>query len=452
MSHTLIALLFGGASACALVLLVTAVRTARRAGDLDAASALTFATGLLVILPDALVAATGTLRRSPDVFGDIMAINPSWYDRVDQLALFVLAAFAAILLIPRAASRRSPAHAAGILAILLWIFASFSSGLHEESLVTPRAVVLCVCLLAATVLPRGRGACVGAAMFGVSLAIASGVLGLFRYDVAFIVPCQGACNGLGLTGVLPNENLLAVILTASIPFTYLGFRGRARVWLTLYVAGMAIATGSRTALGASLITLVLLAIVRPGLDQGRTPLARMAVVWCGFLGSVAASIYIVRHDWPSTALTTRPQLWGVAWHYIHESPWFGYGPVRWATLYQSSEIPVAAQRSTHNQWTDVLFVAGGVGAALLASLAIAAILSAGQARSAVLVVLTTISTIGATEGAWSVATIDLLSFSLVAVILMGETAAGARDVRVSLPASDVAGLTRRAGTPVRGSP
>jgi O-antigen ligase len=285
--------------------------------------------------------------------------------------------------------------------------------------------------MAATVLPRGRGACLGAGIFGVLLAAAGGLLSLFRYDVTFFVPCQGACNGLGFTGVLPNENLLAIVLTASIPFAYLGFRGRARFWLSVYLLGMAIATGSRTAIAGSTIVFVALLLVRPRLDRVHASLAQSAAAWLVFAGSVVSSVYVVRHHWPASALTTRPALWGVAWRYIHRSPWFGYGPSRWGALYQSSEIPVAAQRTTHNQWTDVLFVGGGVGAGVFVAMVLAAILSSGRARSGVLLVLAAIFLIGTTEGAWAVGSVDLMSFSLVALILTGAVAPEGRTAQIA---------------------
>jgi O-antigen ligase len=421
-SHTTIALLFAAASVFALVLLAIGTREARRVGELDASTALVFAAGTLVALPDVLVALTGTLRREPDVFKNIVKINPGWYDRVDQLALLLLAGLAVFLLLTRATAPRAPAHVAGVMAVLLLVVANAASALHGGSPLSARAVVLLTCLLAATVLPRGRGSSLGAGIFGVSLAAVGGLLALFRYDVAFIVPCQGACSGLGFTGPLPNENLLGAVLTACIPFAYLGFRGRVRIPLCLYLVGMSIATGSRTAAAASLIALVVLLVVRPELDQARTSLFRTATAWFALTASVSGSIYVVQHHWPASALTTRPQLWEVAWHYIHNAPWFGYGPTRWATLYQSSEIPVAAQHTTHNQVTDVLFAAGLVGAMLFVGIAVAAIWSSGRARNGVLLVLTTIALIGAAEGAWSIGTLDLLSFSLVALILVGETA------------------------------
>jgi O-Antigen ligase len=438
-SHGAIAALFASASAVALALLAVGVRRARAAGALDASTVLTLATGTLFVLPDVLVAITGTLVRQPDVFGDLMAINPGWYTRVNDLALLLLAGLAAFLLIPGATSRRATVNAAGVLAILLWTLANLASGLNGGTLVTARGVVLLLCLMAATVLPRGRGACLGGGIFGVLLAAAGGLLSLFRYDVTFFVPCEGACNGLGFTGALPNENLLAIVLTASLPMAYLGFRGRIRFWLSLYLLGMTIATGSRTGIAAGTIVFVALLLVRPGLDRARSSLAQSALAWLVFAGSVVSSVYIVRHHWPSTALTTRPALWSVAWHYIDRSPWFGYGPSRWGALYRSSEIPVAAQRTSHNQWTDVLFVAGGVGAAVFVAMVLAAIWSAGRARTAVLILVATIFLIGTTEGAWAVGAVDLMSFSLVAVILTGPAGAARRTARVA-PAPAPRGL------------
>lgn len=421
MSHGAITVIFVGASLFALWLLVLALRRARTAGDLDSSAALTFGTGFLFSLPAALVAISGELRRRPDAFGDLVAINPGWYHRAGDLSLFLLAALAAFLLLRGATAERVPVHTAGVLAVLLWTVAHLSSGLEGGRLLSARGGVLLACLLAATVLPRGRSACLGAGIFGVTLAIASGVLALFRYDVAFVVPCQGACGGLGFAGVLPNENLLGIALVASIPFAYLGFRGRPRFWLSLYLAGGAIATGSRTAGLGAILTLIALLIVRPRLDVDRRAPGLTAVAWVVLTGVVVSSVYVVRHHWDPSALTTRPALWGVAWHYIHRSPWFGYGPDKWASLYGSSEIPLAAQRTTHNQWTDVLFVAGGVGAVLFVGMALAAVWSAGRARAGVLLALAAILMIGTTEGAWSIGTLDLLSFSLVALILTGPT-------------------------------
>jgi O-antigen ligase len=290
-------------------------------------------------------------------------------------------------------------------------------------------------------LPRGRGAALGAGIFGVLLAAAGGLLSIWRYDVAFIVPCAGACNSPGFTGVLPNENLLGIVLTAAVPLAYLGFRGKTRLALCLYLVAMAAATGSRTAGAGSIIVLAALVIVRPNVGRRPTALVGQATAWLVLAASIASSVYIVRHRWPQTALTTRPELWTVAWRYIAKAPWFGYGPERWASLYQASEIPIAAQRTTHNQWTDVLFIAGGLGAVVFVCMAAVAILTAGRARTGAVLILATVLLIGTTEGSWSIGIVDLMSFSLFAFLLTGDPSPAARRSfapsvrRVPLPAA-----------------
>jgi len=443
-----------GASVLALALLYRSLREARAARDLDAATALTLGVGLLVTLPIASVVASGGLVRRPDVLGELVAVFPSWYGEADRVAKMLLAALAGALLLRRATSKRIPVNTAGLFAIALWAVAQLASGLHGGRLLSLSSAVLLLCLAAATVLPRGRGACLGIGIFGVALAAASGLLAVLRNDAAFVVPCQDACSGLGFTGVLPNENLLGIALAASIPFAFLGFRGRARYAFALYLAGMAIASGSRTAIVAAAIALVAVLIVRPRLDGLRREPGRAAIAWLVLAGALIASIYIPQHDWDPSELTNRPALWDVASDYIDDSPWFGYGPDRWASLATSSEIPRAAQRSAHNQWMDVLFVAGLVGAALLAAIVAAALVSAGRGRPGVALAAATILMVGTTEGAWSIGKLDLMSFSLVALILTGAArsrgspgeAPGDRSPPVAsvLPPSELSRLNGRA--------
>jgi O-antigen ligase len=417
--------IMAGAALAALGLLLPAVRRARAAGDLDASAALTLGIAWLVSLPTTLVAISGGAPSRQDVFGEFVAIFPGWYQHALDVTVLLVAALASLLLVRRLTSERVPVHTAGLLAILLWAVAQLASGLRGGPLLSPRGGVLLVCLMAATVLPRGRGACLGAGIFGVTLAVVSGALTVFRYDVAF-VPCSRKCTVLGslLTGVFPNANLLGLALAAAIPFAYLGFRGRARLWFPLYLAGMTLATGSRTAIVAAVATVIVLLIVRPRVDADRTTPGRIAIAGLALAGAVLGSAYIVQHEWNSSALTARPALWRVASTYVHDSPWFGYGPEKWASLTQSSQIPADAAYSVHNQWLDVLFVAGGVGAALFVSMVVAAFVTSGNARPAVLIMLATIVVVGTTERPWSVGSLDWLSFSLVALILTGATGGG----------------------------
>jgi O-antigen ligase len=302
------------------------------------------------------------------------------------------------------------------------------------------------------VLPRGRGAALGAGIFGVTLAVSSGLLAVLRHDVTFVVPCEGACGGLGFTGVFPNPDLLGVALAASIPFAYLGFRDRARSWFILYLAGMAVATGSQTATVAAVISVAALLVVRPDLERDRAGDGRTALAGLVLAAALCSSVYVLRHDWDPSALTERPILWNVASDYVERSPWFGYGPHKWELLVASGEIPRAAERSAHNQWMDVLFGAGWVGLALIVGVLVATVLTAGHGRAGVLLAAATITLIGTTEGIWSIGIIDFLSFSFVALILTGQPQGVPRlsPRRTRAPLADAALLRPRAEpAPVR---
>jgi hypothetical protein len=426
-----ITIIMGGSALVALGLLVPAVRRARAAGDLDASTALTLALGWLPSLPIVMVVFSGSLVRELDASRERVPVLPDWYEPAVYVSLGLVTGLAAVLLVKRV--RWEPGHVtvhtAGLFAIVLWAVAWLASGLQGGRLLSLSGVALLACLMAATVLPRGgRGACVGVGIFGVTLAIASGVVATFDFDLASI-KCRHECVlGKALTGALPNENLLGTTLLAVLPFAYLGFRGPARIWLVLYVAGMAFATGSRAAMLGAVITVVALLVVRPRLGADRPTPGRAAIAGLLLAGAVLASAYVAQHDWSSSeSLTERPLLWNVATEYVEESPLFGYGPDKWETLYsETGEIPPAAQDSTHNQWTEVLFNAGWIGAALLVGMMVAMLWSAGYARPAVLIALTTVFMIGTTETAWSIAAADSTSFSLIALILLGPTAVGAR--------------------------
>ena len=77
MSHSTTAILFTGVSLLALAVLVHAVREARRAEDVDAATVLAFATGLLVIAPDLLVALTSWLEGRTGAALNVVSQDPS---------------------------------------------------------------------------------------------------------------------------------------------------------------------------------------------------------------------------------------------------------------------------------------------------------------------------------------------------------------------------------------
>lgn len=426
MSHSVIVTAMVVLGVVSIGLLAQTLHAARRADHLDGGTALTLGMGWLYTLPIAAVAYSGSLRRVPDLYGALTPVYPGWYAHASQLGILLVGGLASALVLRRLRHGRVEINASALVAVMLWAVAQLAGRRTGGPWTSGRGVVLLLCLLAAVVLPRGRGALLGAAVFGVTVAIASGLLATVRYDVAFVVPCVDACGGLGFNGVVPNPDLLGDVLAASVPCCYLGFTGRARYWFTCYVAVMALATGSVTASATALLTVGLLVALRPRLDAGRVSRAGSVIAGAALGGTAVVSAFVVTHAWSPYSLSGRPAIWQVAITHIEASPWWGYGPSAWAGLYQLSQIPYADLRSTHNQWLDVLFTAGVVGAALLVVLVVVLIWSAGRARPAALVALTCIATLGIAEPVWVIGSFDVLSFSFVALLLLGPAAAETR--------------------------
>ncbi|MGZ4328730.1 MAG: O-antigen ligase family protein [Solirubrobacteraceae bacterium] len=418
MSHTAVQVGMIVLALAALWQLRSAVTQAHRAGDVDSSTVFIFGFAWLVSLPSAMAAYSGSLTYQPDVFRNLVKTYPAWHTTATHACVGLAAVLAVVLILRRLPAQPLPVHAAALFAVALCVLAHLAGGFHGGSLTTMRGMVLVVCLPAAAILPRGRGACIGAALYGVTLAIAGGVLGLLRYNVAFVVPCKGACSLLGFQGVLPNEDLLGIAMAACIPFVYLGFRGRSRYWLSLYLAGMVAATGSKTSTVAALTAITVLFLVRPRLDA-TAPTRYAGLAGLMLVVGIAGSVALAQYHWAPQALADRGQLWSVARHYISRSPWIGYGPSTWSQLYHLGVIPLSGQRSAHNQWMDVLFAAGALGVVLLAAMAAAILSSAGRARPAVTIALATILILGAGEGTWQIWTVDSMSFTLLALILTG---------------------------------
>jgi hypothetical protein len=69
---------------------------------------------------------------------------------------------------------------------------------------------------------------------------------------------------------------------------------------------MATATGSRTAIAASIVTVAALFVVRPAVDAGRRIGARGAIAGIVLTVALVASVQIVRSDFGSSDLPNRP--------------------------------------------------------------------------------------------------------------------------------------------------
>ena len=80
-----ITVVMAGSSLAALGLLVTVIRRAASAGDLDGSTALTLGLGWLLSLPIVLVVVSGGLVRRLDVSQELVPVPPGWYQNAVYL-------------------------------------------------------------------------------------------------------------------------------------------------------------------------------------------------------------------------------------------------------------------------------------------------------------------------------------------------------------------------------
>lgn len=389
---------------------------ARRDGLIDAAAWYVFAFGMLVTLPLILVAATGSLSIAADGSSQM----PGWEPKLLRYGLFAACGMSALMIISAVGQRRRRCHLrpAPLILAVLWAVATIVGRAGEGWHVTLASLALLSGLLVAAVTPPSSGAAFGAAAVGITHAVLGGLLLVGHYG-SVMLACTNKCGIFGTlySGTLLEENTFGILLAATIPFAYLVLRGRARVWMVAYLLVMVAATGSRTSLVAALLGTAVLVMVRPSLrgdDAARSPLAWGAATLSGAAAFVLPFLPLNPDDF-----TGRAYLWTLAIKHIHEHPWFGLGPAAWANFEGQSLIVRRAVYSTHNEWIEALFVAGIVGAALLATFLVTLAVSAGKVRTATLAIITFMLLLGGTERSWSFVDADWMSFTLLATCLLG---------------------------------
>lgn len=342
----------------------------------------------------------------------------AWVGQLYKGLLFALVIFGLVVALHYGIRRRRRLSPGILIALTIFGVATLAGGRGGGGLFSTSQFALLAMLLAAAVVPGGRPIYLGVGAFGVSVAALSGLMTLVDYQAA-VVNCGYKCGVVGglYFGALGNDNALGLLLATTVPFAWLGFRGRTRLVLTLYILGSTLATGSRTAAVAALATLAVLGLVRSGARYH--PSGRHAFILLVVLASgLGVGIFLPLSTSNPSSFTGRGQLWQVAVEHIRESPVLGFGTKAWGALYQQTgSISSAATYSPHNQWLDVRFTAGWVGAVLLVAL-IARLLVGRPLEEvmAVALILVPVAYIGITERAWSVGTGDWLSFAYVAAL------------------------------------
>lgn len=400
--------------------LVRALVLAKRHGDWDSSATFIVLVGWALNGAMALAALTGARAIYTDnLTNETTILTAGWVTTLNALASRGLILIGLALAVHGLARRRVHFSGKAVLALALAGLSAMVSAFSGYGLFATSLLALVACLGAALVLPRGRGAMLGAGFVAVTIGILSAALVALRPEMAMF-PCSDKCGPFGvlIVGVPGNENALGLLLAMCVPFAWLGFRGAPRVWLSLFLVFMTVASGSRTASIAALAALAALLLLRPDLERpagrGRAFLGSLLG-----LGGVAAAVVVPLTLEDPLAFTGRVYLWDVAFSYIAEHPWFGNGLGAWQRLYTDrGEIVRAATYSAHNQWIDVLFLAGGLGLALFVALLASFFLPRTPHRRVLAwTILMPMIYAGIAERLWSIGSMDWLSFGYLAALM-----------------------------------
>lgn len=420
MSQTVVTATLSLAAVFAAFGLVKVVLNQR--ADWNISATFLFSMGWLYVAPATFASFTGGKTRSFDFNGNPIDILS---DRVLQLTHYcnylLLAMSLAVVLVQAPRIRRL--NSAALLAALLCAVSGLVAGLNAFPVFNNRSVTLLAALTATALLPAGRGACLGAAAFVVSLASLSGLLTLFHYSLA-TAPCVGLykCGPLGvfIFGVVDNENGMSLSLAAGVVFVWLAVRARRwRNILYVYVLGMIIASGARTSAIAAALLFLALVLFGQRLDSSRQgtrrqlKLATAGLALMALAGTVVGAILPFTTNDPA-AYTFRGEVWLIAREHLAGRYGIGNSQPGWSSLVDRQVIGQYAGYSVHNQWLDVVWISG-VGGLILFLMVIAIMIRRDYVVG--LIVLLPMILLGITERAWSIAQFDQMSFAYLTSLL-----------------------------------
>jgi len=428
-----------------------------QASDWNVSATYVVVMGWLYFMPAAFASFTGNKVVSRDIDGNLILLLLPYATAVARVANVLLLLVPVVFFI-RALRGRPQVNPTAVLAALLCVISATAAGLDGYPVYSRGALTLFLALLPVTILPSGRGVCLGGTVVVVTLAAASGLLTLVNYDLA-ISPCVGdyKCGPLGVFvfGIVDNENGLALALATGSALLWLGIRGRKqRVALYGYLTGMVVISGARTsavALAAALLVLVMfdraaqtrmqrLELGPPdrGHHQGGSPATATAGVVVVVLAAVATVLPYVTND--PLAYTRRGALWLVARQRLAGHQLEGLGSPAWSSLADRGLISVSSSYSVHNQFLDVRWISGTIGVVLFVAVLIL-ILKRDLVLGAVL--LAPVLLLGITERPWSTAHVDSTTFaylaSLIAIPVVTAVRSGAAH---GAPAGDVTAQPR----------
>jgi O-Antigen ligase len=354
-------------------------------------------------------------------YDQLIQVAAPWVLQVDRLGVFLIFVFGVVISFHAISRERGRIDQVAVLALVVIGLGCIASEVGHGTLTSQRQLALIAVVVAAGVTKARRSdiqrAVVLVAAF---LCVSSGLLFFVHHGQA-IGRCRlDKCGPMRVffNGIFYNENALGVDLVLTLPFV-LYARRRGSILLAGAISFMVYISGSRTAQVALVATLVTYALmIFPGPQAGRR-LWATSVVAIG--GAVAVALVPILA--PMTSLSERPLLWQVAGGRLHgHALLFGNG---WDTLriiFETTDgISGGSDYSMHNQFVDVAFVSGIVGAAMFAAILVILFRRAVGAGAGAMLCLVTVAWVAILERPWSLTTIDWISWSFVATMMFLRT-------------------------------
>lgn len=399
---------YGAVAIAAFSMLTVAIVRSYSAKDFDLTS---FAVAAAVILPNlttTIAVFTGGRNIGADVNFNRVVTYQGLSIQANNVASPILVMIFVGILIASARKTTSWRWASVLYTVLILLAALASFTFSPGAQLT-----LAIVAASSAILKGGQSAAFGAGAAIALLAALSALSGFLEPDAAYI-PCDTRKCGIGgslYSGIADNHNSFGLLMALGVPFVYLGLRAWSRS-LTAIVVFLALLSGDRTAQVAAVVTYAALLIAYRADGRYRIPnILKMTAVFG--VGTVAVIPFIGLAD---SSLTGRPYYWRLAIERFASEPILGYGTDGWRSLVRSGVIPLQAGYSTHNEFTEALFLTGLVGALLLLAIVVAIIWQASDRVKLALVALPIIIC-SITERPWSIDRIDWMSWSFLALVL-----------------------------------
>ena len=419
MNQLWISLLMAGTALAASAGVLARTVRAQIAAGWTSTSTFILVIAWLYFVPSTMIQVRGARTTIVDPFSNkVVVVDPAIVGFQRLLTPAMIGIGLVVFLYWTLLRRRRP-RLAPILAIGIAIISTVVTANQGGSVFDVRQAAVVSLLLAASVAPGGRGGVLGVAAVGVSVAIASGFLAVVNYGYALRDCRLDKCGLLGhlYYGIFTDENTLAVIMAVALPCIFLAFSGKSRLWLTLYVAGMVVATGSRSGLFAAVVTVAVLLLTRPRLTRALQPGAAMCVRLVALGGTMVGVALPLMAFEPGT-FTGRAGLWELARQQLSQSIWWGLGGKAWSANVNSGLITADQAYSVHNQWLEAGYTGGVVGFALLVLLAAVMAATGRSERPALsLVVLLPVIVLGIFERPLAFTSLDVFTWIFPAVFL-----------------------------------